>query len=130
VASAEAALPTLEEVDATLATAQGAVESMPAESRSAIQTAVSAAFPAIFEQADRILAESGLSSVLKPVIDGILEKLRAFAASDCRFGQTDPKSPRDLTAPFSWTGRWPVDPFGNCGGSIQARVGGAAQRKG
>jgi hypothetical protein len=80
VASAEAALPTLDEVDATLATAQGAVESMPAESRTAIQTAVSAALPAISGQADRILAESGLSSVLRPVIDGILEKLRAFAA--------------------------------------------------
>ena len=79
-ASAESALPTLEEVNAALATAQGAAESMPAESRTAIQAAVAAALPTITEQADRILAESGLSSVLKPVIDGILEKLQAFAA--------------------------------------------------
>ena len=79
-ASAESALPTLEEVNAALATAQGAAESMPAESRTAIQAAVAAALPTITEQADRILAESGLSSVLKPVVDGILEKLQAFAA--------------------------------------------------
>ena len=79
-ASAESALPTLEDVNAALATAQDAAESMPAESRTAIQTAVAAALPTITEQADRILAESGLSSVLKPVIDGILEKLQAFAA--------------------------------------------------
>jgi hypothetical protein len=79
-ASAESALPTLEEVNAALATAQGAAESMPAESRTAIQAAVAAALPTITEQADRILAESGLSSVLKPAVDGILEKLQAFAA--------------------------------------------------
>ena len=80
VASAESALPTLEEVNAALATAQGAAESMPAESRTAIQSAVGAALPTITEQTDRILAESGLASLLKPVIDGILEKLQAFAA--------------------------------------------------
>jgi hypothetical protein len=79
-ASAESALPTLEEVNAALATAQGAAESMPAESRTAIQAAVAAALPTITEQVDRILAESGLASVLKPVVDGILEKLQAFAA--------------------------------------------------
>ncbi len=79
-ASAESALPTLEEVNAALATAEGAAESMSAESRTAIQAAVAAALPTITEQADRILAESGLSSVLKPVVDGILEKLQAFAA--------------------------------------------------
>lgn len=80
VASAETALPTLEEVNAALTNAQGAVESMPAESRTAIQSAVSAALPTITEQTDRILAESGLAPLLKPVLDGILEKLQAFAA--------------------------------------------------
>ena len=78
-ASAQAALPTLEEVDAALATAQGAVDTMPAESRSAIQSAVSAALPTITAEADRILADSGLSTLLKPVIDGIVAKLQAFA---------------------------------------------------
>jgi hypothetical protein len=78
-ASAEAALPTLEEVNAALTAAQGAADSIPAESRTAIQSAVAAALPTITEQADRILADSGLAALLKPVIDGIVEKLQAFA---------------------------------------------------
>ncbi len=78
-ASAEAALPTLTEIDGTLGTVQAAAANLGDEGKSALQSLIMAVMPTIQGEADRILGDSALSGILKPAIDGVLAKLQALA---------------------------------------------------
>ena len=79
-ASAEAALPGLTEARDTLTGLDATVSALPAEGKTALQALVSAALPALQTSADTLLADSAVAGVVKPVVDEILAKLRAFAA--------------------------------------------------
>lgn len=79
-ATAEAALPRLTEARDTLGGLESTVSALPAEGRTALQGLVSAALPTLQSSADTLLADSAVAGVVKPVVDEILAKLRAFAA--------------------------------------------------
>ncbi len=77
-ATAEAALPTLTEIDGSLGTVEFAAANLGDEGKSALQSLIMAVMPTIQAEADRILGDSALSGVLKPALDGVLAKLQAL----------------------------------------------------
>ncbi len=79
-ASAEAALPQLTEARDTLNGLETTVSALPAEGKSALQQMVSAALPTIESSANTLLADSAVAGVVKPVVDDIIAKLKAFSA--------------------------------------------------
>ncbi|HMR53370.1 MAG TPA: DUF937 domain-containing protein [Amaricoccus sp.] len=78
-ASAEAAAPALAEADAALEGMTATVEALPAEARTSLQSAIAAALPAIEGAAEKLTSDATIGPIVKPAIDGILAKLRAYA---------------------------------------------------
>jgi hypothetical protein len=79
VASAEAALPTLTAVRDDLAGLETAVAGLPAEGKSALQSLVAGALPTLRETSDKLLGDSAIAGVIKPVLDDVLARLTAFS---------------------------------------------------
>ena len=79
-ASAEAALPKLNELGASLDKVGGLVEQLPAEGKSALAALVSAALPNLEALIAKVNEIPGAGDVIKPVADSMLEKLRAMTA--------------------------------------------------
>ncbi len=77
-ASATAAVQALTEADATLGGLEGAVSSLSAEGKTALQALIAGALPALKSTIDGLLGDSAISGILKPTLDGILAKLTTF----------------------------------------------------
>jgi len=80
VASAQAALPKLQEVTAQIDKTGGAVGQLTAEQRKAIAAVINPLMPAVNQVCDKVLAIPGVAEVLKPSVDTLKAKLTAFAA--------------------------------------------------
>jgi hypothetical protein len=77
-ASATAAVTALTDADTALGGLQGAVGSLSAEGKTALQTLIGGALPALRTSIDGLLADSAIGPILKPVLDGILAKLTTY----------------------------------------------------
>ena len=80
VASAQAALPKLQEVTAQIDKTDGAVGQLTAEQRKAIAAVINPLMPVVNQLCDKVLAIPGVAEVLKPSVDTLKAKLTAFAA--------------------------------------------------
>ena len=69
VASAQAALPKLQEVTAQIVKTGGAVGQLTAEQRKAIAAVINPLMPAVNQVCDKVLAIPGVAEVLKPSVD-------------------------------------------------------------
>ena len=78
VASAQAALPKLQEVTAQIAKTGGAVGQLTAEQRKAIAAVINPLMPAVNQVCDKVLAIPGVAEVLKPSVDTLKARLTAF----------------------------------------------------
>jgi hypothetical protein len=79
-ASAEAALPRLNEIDANLDRLGGLAGQLPAEGKSALAALVNGALPELEALITRVTEIPGVGDVIGPVANGLLDKLRALAA--------------------------------------------------
>lgn len=79
VATAQAALPKLQEAATAVDGISGTMAKLPAEQKTALAALVAAALPAIKEAANKVLAIQGVADVAKPVVDGLIAKLEALA---------------------------------------------------
>jgi hypothetical protein len=77
-ATATAAVASLTDADAALSGLQGAVGSLSAEGKTALQKLIGGALPALRTSADGLLADSAIGPILKSVLDGILAKLTTY----------------------------------------------------
>jgi hypothetical protein len=80
VASAQAALPKLQEVTAQIDKTDSAVGQLSAEQRKAIAAVINPLMPAVNQLCDKVLAIPGVAEVLKPSVDTLKAKLTALAA--------------------------------------------------
>ena len=79
-ASAEAALPKLNELNDSLTKLGSLVDQLPAEGKSALAALVSGTLPNLEALITRVSEIPGAGDVIKPVADSMLEKLRAMTA--------------------------------------------------
>jgi hypothetical protein len=77
-ASATAAVQALTEADTTLGGLESAVSSLSGEGKTALQTLIAGALPALQSTIDGLLGDSAISGILKPTLDSILAKLTTF----------------------------------------------------
>jgi hypothetical protein len=77
-ASAQAAVPKLNEINDSLNSLGGLVDQLPAEGKSALAALVSAALPNLEALNTKVTGIAGVGDVIKPVTDAMLEKLRAM----------------------------------------------------
>jgi hypothetical protein len=77
-ASATAAVTALTDADTALGGLKGAIGSLNAEGKTALQKLIGGALPAIRTTTDGLLADSAIGAILKPVLDGILAKLTTY----------------------------------------------------
>ena len=80
VASAQAALPKLQEVTAQIDKTDSAVGQLSADQRKAIAAVINPLMPAVNQLCDKVLAIPGVAEVLKPSVDTLKAKLTALAA--------------------------------------------------
>jgi hypothetical protein len=80
VASAEAALPKLQEVTAQIDKTDSAVGQLSAEQRKLIAAVINPLMPTVNQLCDKVLAIPGVAEVLKPSVDTLKAKLTALAA--------------------------------------------------
>jgi hypothetical protein len=80
VASAQAALPKLQEVTAQLDKTDSAVAQLSAEQRKLIAAMINPLMPAVNQLCDKVLAIPGVAEVLKPSVDTLKAKLTALVA--------------------------------------------------
>jgi len=78
-ATAQAALPKLQETVTALDGISGLLAKLTAEQRSMLAGLVSAALPAIKEVSGKVLAIPGVGSILKTTVDGLVAKIEALA---------------------------------------------------
>ena len=78
--TAQAALPDLTAARDTLSGLETQINALPAEGKSALQSLVASALPAIEASANGLLANSAVAGVVKPVVDDIIARLKAYAA--------------------------------------------------
>lgn len=78
VASAQAALPKLQETVTAIDGVTGMMAKLSAEQKTGLAALVTAALPAIKEVANKVLAIQGVGDVAKPVIDSVIAKLEAL----------------------------------------------------
>ncbi len=78
-ATAQAALPKLQEATAAIDSISGTVGKLSAEQKTLLATLINAALPAIKEMANKTLAVAGVGDVAKPVVDALMAKLEALA---------------------------------------------------
>jgi hypothetical protein len=79
-ASAEAALPKLNELNDGLGKLEGMVGQLPAEGKSALAALVSSSLPELEALIAKVSEIPGAGEVIKPVADSMLEKLRTMTA--------------------------------------------------
>jgi hypothetical protein len=79
-ASAEAALPTLTEIDSNLDRLGGLVGQLPAEGKSALAALINGALPELEALITRVTEIPGVGDVIRPAANALVEKLRALAA--------------------------------------------------
>jgi hypothetical protein len=79
-ASAQAALPRLNEIDANLDRLGGLAGQLPAEGKSALAALINGALPELEALIARVTEIPGVGDVIGPVANGLVEKLRAMAA--------------------------------------------------
>jgi hypothetical protein len=80
VASAQVAVPKLQEVTAQIDKTGGAVGQLSAEQRKLIAAVVNPLMPAVNQLCDKVLAIPGVAEVLKPSVDTLKAKLTALVA--------------------------------------------------
>jgi len=80
VASAQAALPKLQEVTAQIDKTSGEVIQLSADQRKLIAAVINPLMPAVNQLCDNVLAIPGVAEVLKPSVDTLKAKLTALAA--------------------------------------------------
>jgi hypothetical protein len=78
-ATAQAALPKLQEAVTAIEGVSGIVGKLSAEQKTSLAALVAAPLPAIKEAAAKILAIQGAGDVVKPVVDTLIAKLEALA---------------------------------------------------
>jgi hypothetical protein len=78
-ASAQAALPKLEEMRTDVDQMSDLAGQLPSEGKQALAGLVSSAMPALLELIDKVMAIPGVSDVLKPVVDPMRAKLESLA---------------------------------------------------
>jgi Bacterial protein of unknown function (DUF937) len=78
-ATAQAALPKLQETVTSIDGISGLVGKLSAEQKTAVAALVSAALPAIKETANKVLAIQGVGDLAKPVVDSLIAKIEALA---------------------------------------------------
>jgi hypothetical protein len=78
-ASAQAALPKLEEMRTNVDQMSDLADQLPSEGKQALAGRVSSAMPALLELIDKVMAIPGVSDVLKPVVDPMRAKLESLA---------------------------------------------------
>ena len=78
VASAQAALPKLQEVTAQIDKADSAVGQLSEEQRKAIAAVINPLMPTVNQLCDKVLAIPGVTEVLKPSVDTLKAKLTAL----------------------------------------------------
>jgi hypothetical protein len=79
VATAQAALPKLQEAVAAIDGVSGMLGKLSAGQKSALAALVTTALPTIKDAATKVLAIQGVGDVAKPVVDSLLAKLEALA---------------------------------------------------
>ena len=79
-ASAEAALPELTAARDKLSGLETTVGALPEAGKSALKSLVAGALPGIESAANGLLANSAVAGPIKPVVDDIIARLKAFAA--------------------------------------------------
>jgi hypothetical protein len=79
VASAEAALPTLRQLNGKLESAKSVVERLPAASKSTIAALAQSIMDQLRGFADKVLALAGVGDKIKPIVDAIMGNVRALA---------------------------------------------------
>ena len=78
-ATAEAALPRLQETVTAVDGISGLLAKLTPEQRSMLAGLVSAALPAIKEVSGKVLAIPGVGDIVKPTVDGLVAKIEALA---------------------------------------------------
>jgi hypothetical protein len=78
-ATAQSALPNLQEAVTSIDGVSGMVAKLSAEQKSVLAAIVAAALPAIKEAADKVVAIQGVGELAKPILDGLLAKLESLA---------------------------------------------------
>jgi hypothetical protein len=78
-ASAEAARPTLRELNGNLESARSAVDRLPEADKSSIQTLARSALDKLRGLVDKVLAMAGVGDKIKPIVDNIMNNLKALA---------------------------------------------------
>ena len=78
-ATAQAALPKLQETVTAVDGISGLLAKLSAEQRSMLAGLVSAALPAIKEVSGKVLAIPGVGDIVKPTVDGLMAKIEALA---------------------------------------------------
>jgi hypothetical protein len=79
VASTNAAVGSLTGADTALAGLEATVGGLSGEGRTALSALIGSGLPALTATADRLLADSAIGPVLKPVLDSIMTRLASFA---------------------------------------------------
>lgn len=79
VATAQAALPKLQEAATALDGVSGLLAKLSPAQKTALAALITAALPAIKEVAGKVLAIQGVSDVAKPAVDGLIAKLETLA---------------------------------------------------
>jgi hypothetical protein len=80
VASAEAALPRLKEINDQLDAAKTRLAELPERGRATVSSLLKAAIGRLKELADKVVSLAGVGDKVKPVVDSIMGKLNALAA--------------------------------------------------
>jgi hypothetical protein len=79
VATADAAVKSLTDADATLGGLEAAIGGLSGEGKTALSTLIGGALPAIKTTVDGLLGDSAIAPILKPVLDSIMSRLTSYA---------------------------------------------------
>lgn len=78
-ASAEAALPTLQGVSDSLGSLTSVVNALPDTAKTAIDGVIDSALPALQATQERLLGNSDIAEVIRPVLTDVMSRLRGLA---------------------------------------------------
>ena len=78
-ASAEAALPTLQGVRDNLASVAPMVNALPDTAKTAIDSAIDGAMPALQSMQERLFGNNDIAEVIRPVLSDVMSRLRGLA---------------------------------------------------
>jgi hypothetical protein len=77
-ATAQAAVPKLQEMDKEIDSLTSTIGKLPAEAQTAVKSLISTSLKTMQEQADKVLGIAGVGDILKPIIEGIVKKITAI----------------------------------------------------